>query len=78
MLCASRILSCRTYQKRETLTLYCTVSIIIVVSYLYATFMGAAHLQSLYNSDKSVGERFEEGCLNENAIDRMNVLSLVL
>ena len=64
--------------KNAKLTLYSTVCIIIAVSYLYATFMGAANLQSLYNSDKSVLERFEKGCLNENTIDRMNVLSFVL
>ena len=36
-----------------------------------------SHVQPLYNSDESFSKCLQDGCVNENAIDRVDVLALV-
>ena len=45
--------------------------------YLYPCLMCTANLQPLYHSDESFSKCLQDGCVNENAVDRVDVLALV-
>ena len=45
--------------------------------YLYPCLMCTANLQPLYHSDESFSKCLQDGYVNENAVDRVDVLALV-